>query len=103
MVLLNPSRINGFWKDDHTYEMVDRITGKTRLTMVPGAGYSDLVTKEELEDIILEYEEKFLEDLRYAQPRKHFTRNEQHDLGKVANEIKASQEHRKESLHGKWW
>lgn len=103
MILLDQSRVQGFWRSRETYEMVDKVTGKIRLTQVIGAGYSDLVTKEELDDIILEYEEKFIEELRYAQPRKHFSKTEQHDLGKTANEIKDSQRHRKESLHGRYW
>ena len=83
--------------------MTDSVTGKVKLILVPGAGHSDLVEQEELEDIILEYREKFAAECRGAQARKLMPRNDQHDLGVVLKEIEASRQHRREALHNRWW
>jgi hypothetical protein len=83
--------------------MTDSVTGKVKMILVPGAGRSDLVEKEELEDIVLEYREKFEAEVKGGQARRLMPRNDQHDMGKTLNEIGASQQHRRESLHGRFW
>lgn len=83
--------------------MQDSVTGRVKLTIVPGAGHSELVEQEELEDIILEYREKFEAECRGRQPRKLMPRSQQHDMGKTLKEIEQSRQHRKGSLHGRYW
>ena len=95
--------VTGFWVTREQFRMTDSVTGKVKMILVPGAGRSELVEKEELEDIILEYREKFEAEVKGGQPRRMMPRNDQHDLGKTLNEIDASKQHRREALHSRWW
>ena len=83
--------------------MTDSVTGQVKLILVPGAGYSDLVEQEELEDIVLEFQERFEAELKGVQPRKLMPRQDQHDLGKLLQDIRESHQRRRKVLHGRFW
>ena len=95
--------ISGVWVAREQYRMTDSVSGKVKLVLVPGAGYNELVEQSELEEIVLECQERFEAEVRGAQVPKPMSRNTQHDLGKTLQEIGASKTHRKESLHSRYW
>lgn len=76
------------------------------MLMVPEAGLKDpelRMEPEELEDIVLEYRERFERELNQAPDKQLMPRGMQHDMGRTLNEIQDSQRHRRESLHGRYW
>ena len=98
--------VTGFWVSSWQYRMSDARSGKVKVLMVPEAALQDpelRMEPEELEDITLEYRERFGAELRGAPAKKLMPRNTQHDMGRALNEIEASRQHRKESLHGRFW
>ena len=98
--------VTGIWVSSWQYRMTDARSGKTKVLMVPEAALKDpelRMEPEELEDITLEYRERFERELNQAPDKKAMPRSMQHDMGRTLNDIEASQERRRESLHGRYW
>ena len=96
--------ITGLWISKTDYLVTDSERGRSEAITI-------LATKEELEDYFncQELEHWAREEIvqgwkkEEQEAKRPYTKDERRDLGGALFDIRASQRHRRESNHGRWW
>lgn len=91
------------WLSRNSLEFVDPLDGvKSRLVIIPGI---EIYEPAELEEILLwqeSQEQKWMAEKR-VNPKVPMSKQDQHDLGDLLSDIKASKKHRIETGHGRYF
>lgn len=96
--------ITGLWVGPNQYKVSDSERNKSEVVMIPttdiaGRPVYDMVELHELEHFARDQASQ-----RFKQPIKEpLTGVQRRDLGGVLKDIKSSRDHRRESLHARYW
>ena len=90
-------QVVGFWLRDRMYRMHNPRTGRTR--------FIAMLTDDPSEQAewVQEAHEDFVADLKGGASKTMATRDDQHELGSVLQDVRASNRRRIETGHGRWW
>ena len=94
--------VTGVWKNEYQYRMYDSRTHTSRLVFVCAldGGMSE---PEEVEDVIAEYKERFVEELKDKPDWVRMPLDQQHELAPHLRAIEASKRKRRETGNPRYY
>lgn len=92
--------VSGVWVTPIQFKMYDTITHTTRMLFLPQA---PIMAPNEIEDMVEEGKEMFLDYLKGKGAHQEMPREQQHEFGPHLRQIEQSNRRFREVGHGRYW